>query len=588
MISVNRSLLLPISFLLISASLSAQIDTNALKKFVPSLNRQLFHGYIDAEQKNILKSDGKADNKFTLSSDDDINFLLTKAATTQIDWLQYKIEKDSLLSHNKKVYYLRGLAGLLKDLQKEWKAKLINPLNFPATVEAFDVCMQLDKKGLTIENYVTNLDYDVALPIVNAAGFDENPGLKNSRNELLRKYCLLHPEKTFITLTHSPDVSFADSLVRLVAKKYPAQLYNYAQANNKLGYIIRNITDDVFIKSIVQMAKSKSGQQYFPFLDNIINDRITIAQIDAVKDDSIKYYKLLVKTQMEYVERSLNKDTAFEFASLTGKLENKAQSVFVNTINGLHTVSDPSVRFKVIQSLNAQELYYLAVLSDGIIYTSSFVKGVYPLMMKKINQHGDSLLAMLRFDKYRKFIKMAAGYNTLSNFLSTFPKSKNPNEDDPANILMKAFVGRLEKSVGLEDGVDVADSYASIQETLHPLANEMLNNIQLNYQRNISQRNMRGVAIYNILNKLFLSADTVNHIDLTMELGIQPVYEVPFKALANDSGRVIIQLFNYGDNDGIGVFPWLLNLFSNSKWNIDRRNPQCVTIKSAKVKPVSL
>jgi len=287
MISVNRYLLLPISFLLISASLSAQIDTNALKKFVPSLNRQLFHGYVDAEQKNILKSDGKADNKFTLSSDDDINFLLTKAATTQIDWLQYKIEKDSLLSHNKKVYYLRGLAGLLKDLQKEWKAKLINPLNFPATVEAFDVCMQLDKKGLTIENYVTNLDYDVALPIVNAAGFDENPGLKNSRNELLRKYCLLHPEKTFITLTHSPDVSFADSLVRLVAKKYPAQLYNYAQANNKLGYIIRNITDDVFIKSIVQMAKSKSGQQYFPFLDNIINGRITIAQIDAVKDDSI-------------------------------------------------------------------------------------------------------------------------------------------------------------------------------------------------------------------------------------------------------------------------------------------------------------
>src|SRR5882724_3597990 len=116
----------------------------------------------------------------------------------------------------------------------------------------------------------------------------------------------------------------------------------------------------------------------------------------------------------------------------------------------------------------------------------------------------------------------------------------------------------------------------------------MLNNIQLNYQRNISQRNMRGVAIYNILNKLFLSADTVNHIDLTMELGIQPVYEVPFKALANDSGRVIIQLFIYGDKDGIGVFPGLLNMFSNANWNIDRSNPQWVTIKSVKGKPVSL
>jgi hypothetical protein len=33
-------------------------------------------------------------------------------------------------------------------------------------------------------------------------------------------------------------------------------------------------------------------------------------------------------------------------------------------------------------------------------------------MMKKINQRGDSLLMSVKFDKYRKFIKMAAGYNT--------------------------------------------------------------------------------------------------------------------------------------------------------------------------------
>ncbi len=38
-------------------------------------------------------------------------------------------------------------------------------------------------------------------------------------------------------------------------------------------------------------------------------------------------------------------------------------------------------------------------------------------------------------------------------------------------------------------------------------------------------------------------------------MGIPPVYEVPFKALANDSGRVTIQVFIYGDKDGMGVFP---------------------------------
>ena len=53
------------------------------------------------------------------------------------------------------------------------------------------------------------------------------------------------------------------------------------------------------------------------------------------------------------------------------------------------------------------ELYYLAVLSDGIIYTSSFTKGVFPLMMTKAGNRGDSVLKMVMFDKYRKFLKMA-------------------------------------------------------------------------------------------------------------------------------------------------------------------------------------
>ena len=76
---------------------------------------------------------------------------------------------------------------------------------------------------------------------------------------------MLHPDKTFSTLRQNPDVPFADSLVRTVAKRYPRQLYDYAQANNKLGNIIRNITDDKFIKTVVRMARSKSGQQYFSF-----------------------------------------------------------------------------------------------------------------------------------------------------------------------------------------------------------------------------------------------------------------------------------------------------------------------------------
>jgi len=186
------------------------------------------------------------------------------------------------------------------------------------------------------------------------------------------------------------------------------------------------------------------------------------------------------------------------------------------------------------------------------------------------------------FDKYRKFIKMAAGYNTLSHFMNSF---SNPED---ANALMRAFVGRLERTNGLEDGVDVADSYASIGETLKPVANEMLNNIRINYQRNKEQRNKRGMVIYDLLYKLFLSADSSSKIDLSAEFGIPPVYNVPFKDLANDSGRVVIQMFFYNDKAVPGLISGFVKMFSNKTiWKITS-NENWFTVTSVKGKPVTI
>lgn len=561
-------------------------DTIVIPKgYEPEFRRQINHSGIDAEQKGILASDGVNDPFFSPTANEEVNIMLTRVLTRKVDQLQYMIETDKGFDHRLKVNYLKGLENVLKNFKQNWKArnaKRANPVRFPEVLMGYMKCMDADRKGLSIEPIVRELPYDVATIVVNANIFDKNPGYNNSKNELVLKYCLLHPDQTFQTLRDNPTVPFADSMVRVVSQQYPRQLYDYSQASNKLAMIIRNINDDVFIKSIARMARSKDGQQYFPFLDNIVKGKMDFASIDSVKNDSIKYYKLLVKTQMDYVERAINRDTAFEFKALTSKLETKAKEVFVNVINGLHNENDV-IRYRVIQPLNAEELYYLAVSTDGLIYTSSFVKGVYPLMMKKINNRGDSLLKKLNFDRYRKFIKMAAGYNTLSNFLASFP-----NQED-ANNLMRAFVGRLERSNGLEDGVDVADSYASIAESIKPMAKEMLVNVQRNYERNLAENNKKGIAMYNILQKLFLSADSTNKIDLTKELGIPPVYEVPYKSMVNDSsGRVIMQVFFYGDKDGQGIFTGFQNMFANANWKIDRSNPQWVTITSIKGKPVSI
>ena len=559
-----------------------KVISDVVPPYTIAINRQLIHDNINKEQKMLFSSDGIADTLFKVSDDQAVNSAVSYSLQNRVDWLQYEMETDAAMDHRLKTNYLSGILDILKYVRSAWRGKLVDAAYLPQMISTYKRAIEIDKQKQSIAPLLQPLSYDVANTVMKPRVFQENVGYKAVNDILLLKLVQKYPERTFAALRAYPDAPFADSLIKVMGHRYPQQLYDYAQANNKLSYRIQGIDDDPFIIAIVSMARNpnKSGQFYFPFLDNIVKGKLTLDDIDAAKNDPVKYFRLLVKTQMEYTARAATGDTAIGHKSLVKKLEQKAKDDFVSKINGLHELSD-AIRFRSIQPLTAEELYYVAVLTDGLIYTSSYTNGVYPLMMKKAENKGDELLKRLNFDHYRKFISQAAAYNKLQNFLGTFS-----NKQD-ASDLMTTFVSRLEKSEGLEDGVDVADSYASIYESMPELAAKMLENVKLNYDRSRNERNQRGIAIYNILYKLFLSADSTAHIDLTKELGIPPVYTVPFSSLKNSEGRVVAQVYFYGDKDGMGVFNGFLNTYGDG-WKIDRSNKQWVVINSTKGEAVSI
>lgn len=556
--------------------------TDVVPQYPIAIGRQMVHSNIDKEQKHLLLSDGTADTLFRVSEDTNVNSAVSYSVQNRVDWLQYEIETDSLMNPRLKANYLAGLVEILKYVRINWRHKNIDAAYLPQIIATYKRAIEADKQKQSVAPVIQHMSYDVANTVMKPKIFEDNVGYDEVKNILLLKVAQKYPHRTFAVLKASPDVPFADSLIKVMGHRYPQQLYDYAQANNKLSHRIQGIDDDPLIVAIVQMARNpnKSGQFYFPFLDNIVNGKISLEQIDAAKNDPVKYFRLLVNTKIDYSARAANGDTAIGLKNLDRKIEQKAKDDFIAKINGLHDLPD-GIRFKSIQPLTAEELYYVAVMTDGVIYTSSYTNGVYPLMMKKTNNKGDELLKKLNFDHYRKFLSQAAAYNKLQHFLSSFANGQD------AVDLMTTFVSRLEKSEGLEDGVDVADSYASIYETMPKVAANMLENVKHNYDRNLAERNKRGIAIYNILYNLFLSADSSNRIDLTKELGIPPVYTVPFSSLKNSDGKVVAQVYFYGDKDGMGVFNGFLNTYGDG-WKIDRSNKQWVVINSTKGEPVSI
>lgn len=552
--------------------LSAQSVTDLACK--PPISRRLWHDNVDKAQAAALKT------ALIKGENDDVVHYVNHALIQQVNTLQCRIDSDSM-GDQRKIGYLRGLDRMLRKVISDFRGRTFTPSNLPVLLTAYDEAIQQDKKIQSIEAIIDRQDYEVANVLLASQAFDGNPGLRSAQSRVVLKFATLYPDKVFITLKDNPDVAFRDSLIKIAGHKNPRQLYDYAAANNKLGYAIRAI-DDPIIRTVSKMARSTSGQLYFPFLDNLIKGRQTIDEIDAVKDDPVKYYKLLVKTRMDYVQRQLEGEKIMEMKALQAMLTKKGLDNFIKSINDRHESENAAYRFEALNPLTAQELYYLVIAGETDLYTSSYTKGVYPRLMQKIGNRGDSLLMSVGFDYFKKFIKVAAGYNTLTNFLASFP------DRDRARVLMTAFVNNLDKSDGLEDGVDVADSYASIAETMKPVADQMLANVRLNYEEAARNNNKRGLVIYDLLYKLFRSSEDTT-IDLSREFNIPPVYSVNYKTLAggSDSGQVVIQVFFYGDKDGRMNYANFVPQFSSSLWRREE-NRQWITFTSIKGRPIKI
>jgi hypothetical protein len=571
-----------VSFLLLLPGLSAlSQSTNGFKI---ALERVLWHDNIDKQQGKLVPPGG-----VKISRDESVNLQITDALTRRVDELQLQFEQDSTMTGQEKIKYLRSLDFLLQAFNTYHHKKDFPPSIAPAMVESFEKCVDLDHQKQSFLPVIVESNYGVGKILVESMRFSENnPGMTGARQVLFIKYCGLYPDDILPELRKNYNTPSADSLIKAAAFRDIRKVYDYAQARDGLSNRIRNHPDSL-VQLIARMANSKSGQIYFPFLDNLRRGKITFDEIDRVKDNDLAYFRLLVKTRMEYVRRSLPpyNDTVSEMQSLATMMSSRAQRHFIREINALHSEND-NVRFRRLEGLSPQELYYLAVLGEDEIYTSSYTRGVYPAIFARMaNPRGDSLIMSVHGDYFRKFIKMAAGYNTLNHFLGTMDKEN-------AETLMKAFVIGLEKpgktkSDDLENAVDVADSYSSIMDKNRPLADFILNEVKVNYTRNVQDNNKRGIVIYNLLRILFESADTTRKIDLSATLGIPSIYSIDKKELSDDSGRVVQQVFFYGDEDRDGQmsFTNFMGMFRNrSEWKIDERNPDFVSISSVKGKPV--
>jgi hypothetical protein len=533
------------------------------------IQRRKWHDDIKKEITLCDKLDGKIDNLLKVGNNDDINNQITEVLfRIPNDWRLWIEANDSLLpTNNDKVKYLKFTANALSYFRAGIRDKNIEVTDLQDFLETFEKCMKAKAIAAPMLPFIQDKSYGIAnICKVLLANDTEKKALENL---MYLKYVNLYPQKILTTLEPFVNEPFADSLITVASKTNLIKLYNFASSSTSpIGLLIHRSSDKL-VSQVAQISQLENPLLYYPFLDDILGGRLekdTIKKLigDGEKGyDSLGYYRLLVKTAVSYSKRmnKPNYDTAIAYFGTNGllfTLQKKAEDHFVKHINALHDVSNLAIRMKAIQPLNIQELYYMMVLNENIIFTSSY-KHSYARLMQLMGKKpkGDSLLFLVNFDHFRKFIKMAANYNKLDTFLKTMQPQRS-------ELIMNAFVKGLEKAP-LEDAVDVADSYSSITDK--KLQASVLQNITDNEAEAIANENKRGEVIYGLLKTVFKSLNDTT-INLTKEFGIPPIFTVENKYVQDNNGKIVEQVFFYGDKDGKLFYPKFRASFSPKEWRV--------------------
>jgi hypothetical protein len=546
-------------------------DIDTLVNPIP-LQRKMWHEKVDRVQRGADASDGRVDGFIFFSEDTVSTNLLTQAILRDVDQMQIMIENipfndDIGFSEGQqKIRYLSDLYELVRKYNADTR---VDPIFWRRTVTNFRNMLIARHEGKLV-SFVK--DHPDIYSLTNVQLLENN---REARAYLYTAMGKKEPAMMIKRLGEYAKDPFACDIISEAAKVVPSEIYNFASSTNyTLSNAIRRCSDPL-VQTIVRIAtESKSPLKAMPFLADIYNKKKTIAEIDQITSNYDLFYKNLVRLKLENVSGLGDK-------TLSDEIQYRGLK-YVRDMNDLHEEKDV-VRFKSIEGFTPVELYYIMVYGQDEIYTSSFV-GTFKRMMERMGDtaKGGDLLAKLHYDKFRTFIRMCAGYNTLSTFLGTM-------DEDTKSQLMKDFIAGLEKGADddLEDAVDVADAFGSINDP--KLIDFLQKEVRANYERSYKERSMKGMRVYALLATLFnglKGSDNQSAIKAQSEiLSLPPINLVQYKNLVDDSGIVYQQVFFYGDEDGKNSYASFMGNFRDGKWKVSN-SKYWTTITSTSGKPI--
>ncbi len=536
------------------------IEVQAQSAYGP-VRRAEIHEMINIKQVDIDQYDGKIDTIIALGNKRD-NDLGKQTYIDLIDLVQETIESSNS-SNLEKYNDLIGTYNLIANVNERnykylnfYHSNIYNAYGIISHKSLGSLDVFLYKQMLpSLSNVILYKDEDIAEQFLKDAAYQYPV-------ELLKAFKAYSKEH------------YAQSVIEHTARIAPNTIKKYFPTRSMINTYLINSKDSVIQEIMIIFRQYGAESKGYFFLDKIVDNPRNRRYYNYLQPDSEQYLKELIdirKSEAPFGEYSLNQELKIQALK------------YIRKINDMHLMKESEERFASVDSMSVEELYTLIVYSAEEIFTSTY-NGLYERLTNKLladSIDGYDFLVDQNFTKFRTFIKLGAGYNTLNNYLALMTASNQ-------ELLLKHFVKSLGDNLSdLGEAVNVADTFGSLEDST--LLKKFLDYLVVEQKKQTTNENIYGEVVYNLLISLIgekIDIDTSLYADVEL-LELPPLNSIDLSDMRDNDSLNIQQHFFFDDDDGLLSFGTFINNYKNSNWKIID-STHYVIIASNKGNPVQI
>lgn len=499
---------------------------------------------IDLEQLRIDMLDGMADGKITLQTPD-ASERAFRIYFLETDQLQTLIEhSDNALARKNDQLQL-----VLDQLQQVSEANYMN----------FSFLGRMNRLRLSgFENNNKRTEALIMADLLAASAsipfFLQLPEAQN----LVLNISRAEPGRMMRYFRYVAYEPWAAEVFQVLLEQDPMRLKDYLSAENHLTAQLRKHSSPEAegVRNIFQRFGTQT--RAYLLLQSVVKDKVSLDEAHRVASDPEKLFRKLIALRSgSAVVAAKSIDDELEWMSLR----------FVREVNDLHDLPDEQ-RFVSLKGFSSAELYTLICYSKEEVFTSSFLYMFRQMMARMPEKSAYEFLFHLGFNRFRQWLALCAGYNTLEVFFNRM----SPTEKQ---LLFDRLIRVPEGQAALlQEAASLADIYSSLSQTGDKLLfSDKLSQVR----REIGSDQTELQLMYDLLIEM-VAQD---------QIGSKPAWIEQHATIPTDrlfqNGVHIQQHFFYDDPDGLGSYNTFIECFDHPGWKLkDWGNYVCVESVSGK------